>query len=69
VGVVFAATAGSAPSVDNPANLLAFTKSSHFTLTTVEILFLVGFSIFIGFIAGLRAIAVAAAPFGAANAA
>jgi hypothetical protein len=62
VGVVFAATAGSAPSVDDPAKLLSFTKSSHFTLTTVEMLFLVGFAIFIGFIAGLRAIAVAAAP-------
>ena len=62
VGVVFASAAGSAPSVDDPAKLLAFTKSSHFALTTVELLFVLGFSLFIGFIAGVRAIAVAAAP-------
>jgi hypothetical protein len=62
VGVVFASAAGSAPSVDDPTKLLAFVKSSHFALTTVELLFFIGFSLFIGFIAGLRAIAVAAAP-------
>jgi hypothetical protein len=62
VGVVVAGTAGSAPSVDEPIKLLAFTKSSHFAVTTVELLFVIGFSLFIGFIAGLRAIAVAAAP-------
>jgi hypothetical protein len=62
VGVVFASAAGSAPSVDDAPKLLAFAKSSHFALTTVELLFLVGFTLFIGFIAGLRTIAVAAAP-------
>jgi hypothetical protein len=62
VGVVFASAAGSPPSVDDATKLLAFTKSSHFALTTVELLFLIGFALFIGFIAGLRALAIAAAP-------
>jgi hypothetical protein len=62
VGVVFASAAGSPPSVDDATKLLSFAKSSHFAHTTVELLFLIGFSLFIGFIAGLRAIAVAAAP-------
>jgi hypothetical protein len=62
VGVVFASAAGSAPSVNDPTKLLAYAKSSHFALTTVELLFLMGFTLFIGFIAGLRAIAATAAP-------
>jgi hypothetical protein len=62
VGFVVASAAGSAPSVDDATKLLSFAKSSHFAVTTVELLFLIGFSLFIGFIAGLRAIAVAAAP-------
>ena len=62
VGVVFASVGGSTPSVDDPAKLLAIAKSSHFAVTTVELLFVIGFSLFIGFVAGLRAIAVAAAP-------
>ena len=62
VGIMIASAAGSAPSVNDPTKLLAFAKTSHLALTTVELLFLIGFSLFIGFIAGLRAIAVAAAP-------
>ena len=62
VGVVFGSAAGSAPSVDDATKLLSFAKSSHFALMTVELLFLIGFSLFIGFIAGLRALAIAAAP-------
>jgi hypothetical protein len=60
LGVVVGSAAGSAPAVDD-AKLLAFAKNSHFALTTVLMLFLIGFSLFIGFIAGLRAIAIAAA--------
>jgi hypothetical protein len=60
-GLVFA-SAGSTPSVNDPTKLLAFVKSSHFALTTVELLYLIGFTLFVGFVAGLRAIAVSAAP-------
>ena len=66
LGVVFASVAGSPPSVEDPAKLLAFTKSSHFTLTTVEMLFMLGFALFIGFIAGFRAVAIRATPRGCA---
>src|SRR5438309_9807619 len=74
VAVVVGSAAGAAPSVDDATKLSAFAKNSHIALTTVLILFLIGFSLFIGFIAGLRAIAVGAAaeyewlattPFGA----
>ena len=61
IGVVFASAAGSTP-VGDPARLVVFIKSSQIALTTVELLFLIGFSLFIGFVAGLRAMAVAAAP-------
>lgn len=61
-GAVFGSVAGSAPALDDANGILAFAKKSHFALTTVYVLFLIGFSLFIGFIAGLRAIAVTAAP-------
>ena len=61
VAVVVGSAAGAAPSVDDATKLSAFAKNSHIALTTVLILFLIGFSLFIGFLAGLRAIAVAAA--------
>jgi len=61
VALVFASAAGNAPSAD-ATKLLAFVKSSHFALTTVELLFALGFVLFIGFIAGLRAIAIAVSP-------
>jgi hypothetical protein len=60
-GAIVGSAAGSAPSADDAAKLLAFVKSSQFAFTTVLVLFLIGFSLFIGFIAGLRSIAVAAA--------
>ena len=60
LGVIAASAAGSAP-VDDAAKFLTFVKNSQFALTTVLFLFLIGFSLFIGFVAGLRAIAVAAA--------
>jgi hypothetical protein len=62
LGSIVAAAAGSAPAVDDPTKLLAFVKSSHFAFTTVQLLFFIGFALFIGFIAGLRSIAVAAGP-------
>jgi hypothetical protein len=57
---IFGISAG-APSAYNDATLLAYAKNSHIAVTTGLILFFIGFSLFIGFLAGVRAIAVAAA--------
>jgi len=62
LGSIAASTAGSEQAVDDPIRLLAFFKSSHVAFTTTELLFLIGFALFIGFLAGLRSIAVAAGP-------
>jgi|SRR6266850_1690240 len=62
LGSIAASTAGSEQAVDDPTRLLAFFKSSHVAFTTTELLFLIGFALFIGFLAGLRSIAVAARP-------
>jgi hypothetical protein len=62
LGAIFGGAAGSAPALDQASKILAFAKNSHFALTTVEMSFLIGFALFIGFLAGVRAIAVAAAP-------
>src|SRR5207237_2300676 len=61
-GAIVSSAAGSAPAVDDPAKFLTFVKNSQFALTTVLMLFLIGFSLFIGFTSGLRGIAIAAAP-------
>src|SRR5256714_12896225 len=61
-GVIVGSAAGSAPAVDDAAKFLTFVKNSQFASTTVLMLFLIGFSLFIGFISGLRATAIAAAP-------
>jgi hypothetical protein len=50
------------PSAYDDKTLLAYAKNSHFIVTTGLILFFIGFALFIGFLAGVRAIAVAAAP-------
>jgi hypothetical protein len=60
LGFIVGITAGSPSSYDDKT-LLAYAKSSHFAITTGLILFFIGFSLFIGFLAGVRAIAVAAA--------
>jgi hypothetical protein len=61
-GAVAGSVAGQAPGLDDASKILAYAKNSHFTLTFVPVLFVIGFALFIGFIAGLRAVAVAAAP-------
>jgi hypothetical protein len=61
VGAIVGSAAGSPPPIDDATKILAFAKGSHFAHTTVLVLFLIGFSLFIGFIAGLRSIAIAAA--------
>jgi hypothetical protein len=62
VGFIFGFAAGATADFSDPNKLLAFAKSSHFSTTTALFLFLIGVSLFIGFLAGLRAIAVSAAP-------
>jgi len=62
LGFIPGSAAGPEPSIDDATKFLAYAKHSHFASTTVLVLFFVGYSLFIGFIAGLRAIAVAAAP-------
>jgi hypothetical protein len=62
VGSIAGSAGGSQPSIDDATKFLAYAKTSHFGSTTVLLLFFVGYSLFLGFIAGLRAIAVAAAP-------
>jgi len=62
LAAIVASVAGSAPPVDDPVKFLTFARNSQLASTTVLMLFFIGFSLFIGFIAGLRAIAVAAAP-------
>jgi hypothetical protein len=61
IGVVFGIAGGVPPAIDDANKILAYSKDSHFALTTALVLFFIGFSLFIGFLAGLRAIAVAAA--------
>jgi hypothetical protein len=60
-GSIVGAVAGSPPPIDEASKILAFAKGSHFALTTVLMLFFIGYALFIGFISGVRAIAVAAA--------
>lgn len=52
-GAIVGSAAGSAPAVDDAAKILAFAKNSQFASTTVLMLFFIGFSLFIGFVAGL----------------
>lgn len=62
VGFIFGFSAGSTPDFNDANKLLAYAKSAHFSDTTALFLFLVGLSLFIGFLAGFRAIAVSATP-------
>src|ERR1700694_5021925 len=50
-----------APSAYDDKTLLAYAKNSHAVVTTGLILFFIGFSLFLGFLAGVWAIACAAA--------
>jgi hypothetical protein len=61
VGFMFLFFAGSVPDFNDATKLLAFVKKFNFLFTSQLLLFSIGFALFIGFIAGLRAIAVAAA--------
>ena len=54
LGFIVGITAGSPSSYDDKT-LLEYAKSSHFAITTGLILFFIGFSLFIGFLAGVKA--------------
>jgi hypothetical protein len=58
---VFLFATGPPPTFDDATKVLAYVKGAHFALTTAAILFFIGFALVIGFNAGLRALAVAAA--------
>jgi hypothetical protein len=58
--IVFFA-AGVPPAFDDAAKVLAYLKNGHFIFATEGILFFLGLSLLLGFLAGLRAVAVAAA--------
>jgi hypothetical protein len=62
IGFIFGLSGGSPPDFNDATKVMAYTKSAHFNLTTALMFFLIGLTLFIGFIAGLRAIAVAAGP-------
>jgi hypothetical protein len=61
VAFTFIFAAGLPPAFDDPNKVLAYMKSAHVALATALILFCIGFALLIGFNAGLRAVAVAAA--------
>jgi hypothetical protein len=61
VAIIVSFAGGLPPAIDDANKVLAYAKNSHFAVTTALILFFIGLSLFIGFIAGLRAVAVAAA--------
>jgi hypothetical protein len=61
IAFVFLFATGLPPTFDDATKVLAYVKGAHFALTTATILLFIGFALVIGFNAGLRAIAVAAA--------
>jgi hypothetical protein len=61
VAFIFFFGAGLPPAFDDPTKVLAYVKNAHFALTTALILFFIGFALLIGFNAGLRSVAIAAA--------
>jgi hypothetical protein len=61
VGFIFGFSGGTPPDFNDANKLLAYAKSSHIATTTALLFFLIGLSFFLGFIGGLRSIAVSAA--------
>lgn len=61
LGFVFGLAGGSPPDINDATKVLTYGKTAHFGATTALLLFLIGLTLFIGFIAGVRAIAVGAA--------
>jgi hypothetical protein len=61
VAVIAFSAAGLPPSFNDATKVLAYMKNGHILFTTSLLLFFVGLTLFLGFIAGLRSVAVAAA--------
>ena len=61
VAFSFFFAAGLPPAIDDANKILDYVKTAHFVLATALIVFFVGFALLIGFNAGLRAVAIAAA--------
>ena len=61
VAVIVFSAGGLPPGFDDATKVLAFMKNGHVLFTTSLILFFIGLALFLGFIAGLRSVAVAAA--------
>ena len=60
VAIIFFSAAGLPPGFDDATKILAYAKNGHILITTSLIFFFIGFALFIGFIAALRSVAVAA---------
>ena len=61
VAVIVFSAGGLPPSFGDAIKVLAYLKNGHILFTTSLILFFIGFALFLGFIAGFRSVAVAAA--------
>src|SRR3989442_8228241 len=61
VAIIVFSAGGLPPGFDDATKVLAFMKNGHVLFTTSLILFFIGLALFLGFIAGLRSVAVAAA--------
>lgn len=61
VAVILFSAGGLPPPFGDATKVLAYLKNGHIVFTTSLILFFIGFALFLGFIAGFRSVAVAAA--------
>lgn len=61
VGFIFGFAGGMPADINDATKFLAYAKTVHFTATTALLLLVIGLTLFIGFLAGLRALAVSAA--------
>jgi hypothetical protein len=61
VAIIPFSALGLPPPFDDATKILAYVKNGHILITTSLIFFFIGFALFLGFIAGLRSIAIGAA--------
>lgn len=60
VGIALFSSAGLPPALSEPDKVLTYVKNSHFLFASAELLFLIGWTLLLGFQAGFRALVVAA---------
>lgn len=60
VAIIFFSALGLPPSIDDAIKILDYVKSGHILITSSLLFFFIGLALFLGFIAGLRSVAVAA---------